>query len=63
LEHGPTQSRIDSVKKEGDSRRYGTVVGKTKSFMGVTYFNKEGQNEYRWNFSTSPKINLINLHK
>jgi hypothetical protein len=29
----------------------------------VTYFNKEGQNEYRWNFSTSPKINLINLHK
>jgi hypothetical protein len=32
--------------------------------MGVSYFKKEGQNEYRWNFSTTPKRrNLINLYK
>jgi hypothetical protein len=31
------------------------VVGKSKSFMGVSYFKEDGQNEYRWNFSTAPK--------
>ena len=38
-------------------------MGKTKSFMGVSNFKKEGQKEYRWNFSTVPKrTNLNNPH-
>ncbi len=49
-EHIPRKGNdLQDITEEGISltiRRHGTMVGKTRPRMGMSYFNNEGQNEY-----------------
>jgi hypothetical protein len=61
LEIGATKERQNGARNTSHARvRHGIMVRKTRPPMGMSYFQKEGQNEYWRNLSAAPKRNNFN---